>query len=355
MLPKNTKNLRIDEIELPQPGPDQVEIRQFASGICHSQLHQIRGAREHPVLLGHESTGVVNKVGEAVTHVKEGDIVVVTWVPRNSGKSGTPPKGVELSVSDGIARTNDVFTWADVTLADQQFVVKANPGIARDVTAIVGCAVITGAGAVVNSANIQPGESVAIFGVGGVGLCAVAAAREVGANPIIAVDLDDEKLSFAREFGATHTINASKDNPVKAIQALTVQEDAYTYTRVPVSGADYVLDCIGVPQTIGQMLAACRRGQFGARTGGVAVLVGLPIEKVEMNGMDLLLYEKSFIGSVGGSCKPDRDIPRFLDWHEEGRLNLDALVTRRFKLDEINEAVAALEGGKILGRAIIEF
>ena len=355
VLPKDSTTLHIEELELPEPGPTQVEVRQFASGICHSQLHQMGRTRQNTLLLGHESTGVVNKVGAAVTHVSNGDTVLVTWVPRNPLHSGPPPKGVALPVSDGMARTRDVFTWADVTLADEQYIVKADPGIARDVTAIVGCAVMTGAGAVKNTADIKPGESVAIYGVGGVGLCSVAAAAVAGANPIIAVDLDDEKLGFARDFGATHTINASNENPVEAIHALTQQPDAFTFTRVPVSGADYVLDCIGIPETIKQMLASCRKGQFAVRSGGTAVLVGLPVAEVKMNGMELLLSEKHFIGSAGGSCTPDRDIPMFLNWHKNGQLDLDRLVTRRFKLDEINEAVAAMEAGEILGRAIIEF
>jgi Zn-dependent alcohol dehydrogenase len=355
VLPEKSNVLRVEDIELPEPGPTQVEVRQFASGICHSQLHQIDWKRVNTLLLGHESTGIVNKVGEAVTHVKKGDIVLLTWVPRNPVAGETPPEGIVLEVSDGLARTNNVFTWADVTLADQQYVVKVDPGIARDVTAIVGCAVITGAGAAVNSANIQAGQSVAIFGVGGVGLCAVAAAKVAGANPIIAVDLDDQKLGFAKNFGATHGINASRENPVEAIHALTGKENAYTFAKAPVSGADVVLDCIGIPKTISQMLASCRKGQVSVRPGGVAVLVGLPVEKVELNGMDLILNEKSFIGSAAGSCKPDEDIPRFLDWHDKGQLDLDTLITQRYKLDDINEAVSALRSGEILGRAIIEF
>lgn len=355
VLPKESRTLRIDDIELPEPGPTQVEVRQFASGICHSQLHQIHGVRQNQLLLGHESTGIVNKVGKDVTHVKAGDTVMITWVPRNPVESGPPPAGVVIEVSDGPARTANVFTWADVTLADQQYVVKVEPDIARDVTAIIGCAVITGAGAVTNSVNIQPGQSVAIFGVGGVGLCAVAAARIAGANPIIAVDLDDEKLGFALEFGATHIINASNEDPVNAIQSLTQEENSYSFAKKPTSGADYVFDCIGIPTTIGQMLAACRKGQVSVKRGGTAVLVGLPIETVEVNGMDLILNEKSFIGSAAGSCKPDQDIPLFVDWHKKGQLDLESLVTRRFRLEQINEAVAALESGEILGRAIIEF
>jgi Zn-dependent alcohol dehydrogenase len=311
--------------------------------------------RENPVLLGHESTGVVTKTGEAVSHVKAGDIVLITWVPRKPLEAGVPPAGVELAVKEGIAKTRTVFTWADVTLADQQYVVKADPGIARDITAIIGCAVITGAGAVLNTANVQPGQSVVIIGVGGVGLCAVAAAKEVRANPIVAVDLNDVKLELAREYGATHTINATREDAVEAIHALTREPGAYSFAKTPVSGADYVFDCVGLPQTIEQMLATCRKGQVSVRRGGVAVLVGLPVKTIKLNGMDLIINQISLLGSVAGSCVPDRDFPLFLGWHDQGKLDLETLVTHRFKLDEINQAVAAMEAGEITGRAIIEF
>ena len=355
VLPPGSSTLRIEQLELPEPEANQVEIRQVASGICHSQLHEIRYERAENLLLGHESTGVVTKVGENVVHVGVGDTVLITWVPRDPNNAGNPPSGVRIPVSDGFAMSKSVFTWADVTLADQQFVVKLDPNAPMDLASILGCAVMTGAGAVLNSAAVQAGDSVAIFGAGGVGLCAVAAARVVGASPIIAVDLDDEKLDFARKFGATHTINASRENPVKAIHALTNLEDAYTFQGARVSGADYCFDCIGLGQTMKQAIAACRKGQFGARQGGAAVLVGLPTDTLELNVMQLLASEKTVLGSFCGSCTPDRDIPRFLEWHNAGHLNLDELVTRRYTLDQINDAVADLEAGKIQGRAIIEF
>ena len=191
--------------------------------------------------------------------------------------------------------------------------------------------------------------------VGGVGLSAVAAARIAKAHPIIAVDLVDTKLQFARDFGATHTVNASNEDPVEAIHALTEQRGKFTFLGTPVSGADYAFDCIGIKTTMQQTVAACRKGQFGARSGGAAVFVGLPTEKLEVNIMELLVTEKSLIGSFCGSCTPDEDIPRFLKWYESGDLDLDALVTERFKLDQINDAVAALEAGEIRGRAIIDF
>jgi Zn-dependent alcohol dehydrogenase len=355
VLPQSTSKLRIESLELPDPGPTQVVVKLFASGICHSQLHQMHRERPAPVILGHEATGVVQKTGSAVTHVAAGDIVLVTWVPRNAAAAAAPPVRATLQVSDGIAQSENVFTWADHTLADEQYVVKVDPNIRRDVTSIIGCAVMTGAGAVINTAAVKPGQSVAVFGVGGVGLSAIVGAKVAGANPIIAVDLDDAKLEFAKKFGATHGVNASREDPVAAIHAMTTRPGQFTILHTPVSGVDFAFDCIGIRKTMEQIVPACRTGHFGARDGGTAVLVGVPSTNVELNAMDVLLHEKHFIGSLGGSCAPDRDFPRFLDWQARGDLDLDAMVTQRFAIDEINEATAALEQGKIRGRAILEF
>ncbi|MFW6094125.1 MAG: zinc-binding dehydrogenase [Pseudomonadota bacterium] len=354
VLPQETSVLRVEEVELPDPGPTQVVVKQFASGICHSQLHQMHRPRESPVILGHESTGVVLATGRDVDHVKEGDTVLVTWVPRNAAAATEPPVRATLQVSDGLAESENVFTWADHTLADQQYVVKVDPSIRTDVSSIIGCAVMTGAGAVINTAKVQPGQSVAVFGAGGVGLSAVVGARIAGADPIIAVDLDNDKLAFARRFGATHGVNASREDPVAAIHTLTGREGEYTILQTPVSGVDFAFDCIGIKTTMEQVVPACRTGHFGAREGGTAVLVGVPTTSVELNAIDVLINEKHFIGSIGGSCAPDRDFPRFLEWHENGELDLDALVTQRYTLDQINEAAQALEQGRISGRAILE-
>jgi Zn-dependent alcohol dehydrogenase len=223
------------------------------------------------------------------------------------------------------------------------------------VTSIIGCAVMTGAGAVENTADVQAGDSVAIFGVGGVGLSAVVAARARGANPLIAIDLDDEKLAFARQFGATHVINAAKEDPIAAIRALTTQTDRHTIRRETVAGADFVFDCIGIRKTMEQIVPSARDGFFGAEPGGTAVLVGVPTTRVELDPLDLLMNEKRFIGSIGGSCSPDRDFPRYIKWYEEGTLDLNAMVTARYRLDEINEATRALTAGEIQGRAILVF
>ncbi|MFC1820073.1 zinc-binding dehydrogenase [Thermodesulfobacteriota bacterium] len=354
VLPQEQGPLRVEDIILPDPGPTQVIVKQFASGICHSQLHQMHRPRKTPVILGHESTGVVLKTGSNVHHVKEGDTVLVTWVPRNTAKAENPPAGVTLDVSEGAARTEGVFIWADHTLADQQYVVNVDPDIKKDVTSIIGCAVMTGVGAVISTAKVRPGQSVAIFGVGGVGLSAVVGAKKVGAHPIIAVDLDDEKLDFAKKFGATIGINASKEDPVKAIHKLTPGL-GYNMRGKPITGADFTFDCIGIKKTMEQIVPACRAGQLGGLSGGVAILVGIPTTPVELMAADVLINEKTLKGSLGGSSVPDRDFPMFLQWHKDGDLDLDAMITERYTIDQINEATTALENGQIKGRAILEF
>ena len=355
VLPGSEGPLEIHDIDLPDPAPTQVVVRQFASGICHSQLHQMHRPRQRPVLLGHESTGVVLKKGNAVTHVDEGDTVLLTWVPRNAARFQDPPSPARLELSGGTAVSQNVFTWADHTVADHQFVVKANDNIAKDVTAIVGCAIMTGAGAVLNTANVQEGESVAVFGVGGVGLSAIFGARMRGADPIIAVDLDDDKLAFAKRFGATHGVNARRGDAVEQIHAIAGQPNERAVGGAPVTGVDYAFDCIGLKVTMEQIVPACRPGQFGVRQGGTAVLVGIPHASVELDAGAIVHQEKQFRGSIGGSCCPDRDFPMFLDWHARGDLDLEALVTQRYRIDDINEATTALEQGKIAGRSILVF
>ena len=347
------EKLRVDQVNIPDPGPYEVVVKQYASGVCHSQLHQIHRPRTAPVILGHESTGVVIAKGREVRHVKEGDDVMVTWVPRDGESLTRRPGTVSLKLDDGsdTAPTNS-FTWADVTIADEQYVVRTPGKHKKDVTAIIGCAVMTGAGAVYYTAGVKKGQSVAVFGVGGVGLSAIAAAKVVEADPVIAVDLDDSKLEFAKKFGATHGVNASQVDPIEAIREITKKTDR---SGAAIFGADFAFDCIGVRKTMEQILPAARSAVLGSATGGTAVLVGVPTTAVELDARDLLINEKKYVGSIGGSCRPDRDFAMFLRWYAEGDLDLDALVTKRYKIDEINEAVHALETGKVAGRAILEF
>ncbi|MDE3076963.1 MAG: alcohol dehydrogenase catalytic domain-containing protein, partial [Chloroflexota bacterium] len=193
--------LVVEEIELPDPGPNQVRVKHFASGVCHSQLHQLaRPTQPTPTIIGHESTGVVTAVGCRVVHVKEGDHVMTTWLPRDGhptpsdGFEGVTFRGEQLKISGE-------FRWAEDVIIDQHLVVRMDPGIPTDVTSIVGCAVMTGCGAAMNTAGVRPGNSVAVFGVGGVGLSVVAACANLSADPVIVVDLADEKLEFAKKFG----------------------------------------------------------------------------------------------------------------------------------------------------------
>lgn len=356
VLPREGFLLDVLELEMPAPGPHQVLIKQFASGVCHSQLHTMHRPRTVPMVLGHESTGEVLKVGEAVTHIAPGDRVMVTWVPRDAKPGGRYAGVPELQLPGGDAIVcSNVFTWADHTLADEQYVVKLDEDVDRLTTSIIGCAVMTGAGAVENSANVQPGQSVAVIGVGGVGLSAIVAAKVRGASPIIAIDLDDDKLNFAKTMGATHVINAAKEDPVAAVRALTTRPDEWAFRGVPVAGADFVFDCIGRRVTMEQAVPAARDGFFGVAQGGTAVLVGVPTTEMTLNATDLLMHEKRFLGSLGGSCTPDHDFPRYVDWYRTGKLDLDHMVTERFSLDQINEATRALDAGEISGRAILEF
>jgi Zn-dependent alcohol dehydrogenase len=354
VVPQEHAPLRVEEINLPDPGPYQVVVKQFASGVCHSQLHQIHNERRSPVILGHESTGVVVAKGREVNHVKEGDRVMVTWVPRDGENTDRRAEPVALDIPGGQAVTGNVFTWADNTICDEQYVVSMPTDVNPHPTAIIGCAVMTGAGAVYHTAGVKPGESVAVFGVGGVGLSAITAAAVIGADPIIAVDLSDEKLDFARKFGATIGVNASDGDPIAQIRELTKRED-FDMLGNPVAGVDYAFDCIGVRKTMEQILPAARPGVLGKSTGGTAVLVGVPQSNVEIDTRDLLINEKKYIGSIGGSCRPDRDFPMFIRWYKEGALDLDALVTQEYSIDQINEAVQALEQGKISGRSILVF
>jgi Zn-dependent alcohol dehydrogenase len=336
--------LRVEEIDLPDPGADQVTVKLFSSGVCHSQLHQMHNpALGRPLLLGHEGTGIVSRVGRNVTHVKEGDLCIVTWVPRTPVR-GPTARELTGATYRGQAAHGHVYTWARDVQTSKELVVPIPKEHPRDLSCIVGCAVLTGAGAVLHTAKVRTGESVAVFGVGGVGLSAIKAAAILGAYPIIAVDLDDAKLEFARSFGATHTVNAAGNaDPIDVIRELTN------------GGVDYAFDAIGKQKTCEQILQATRPGGIGAdNRGGMAVLVGIPQEKVTIDPNLFVYGQRQYTGSLGASL-PDQDFPMYLRWHQEGRFPLDRLITRRYKLEDINQACDDLHHGAILGRAILEY
>jgi Zn-dependent alcohol dehydrogenase len=349
------KPLIVDEIEFADPGPDQVLVKLFSSGICHSQLHTMqrpaRKGQSLPVLLGHESTGIVVAKGSEVSHVKEGDHVITTWVDRDNWTTNQPM--VLHALNDRTQykanwRAKEVMhsaaTWAEYAVAQERVVVPMPKDTATDVTSIIGCAVMTGAGAIINTLQVRPGQSVAVFGAGGIGLCAISAAAIVDAFPIIAVDIVDEKLAFARRFGATHVFNAKNVDAVQAIKDLTG------------GGTDFAIDAIGLPQTQEQILRSVRPGFSGLNKGGAALLIGItpPDAKATLD-TSLFIGNRSFTRTSGGDCKPDRDFPIFLRWFGEGKLKLHELITNRYKLEQINEAVDDLEHGRILGRGILTF
>jgi Zn-dependent alcohol dehydrogenase len=263
---------------------------------------------------------------------------------------------VGLALPDGSRALSPqgVFTWADTTIADERFVVKVAADTPMVEASILGCAAMTGAGAVLNTAGVAQGDSVAVIGAGGVGLSALAAARAVGASPIIAVDVSDEKLELARRFGATDVVNATRGDPVEAVRSLTRRPDEATYGGETVSGVDFAFDCIGTEATMRQAFALARSSLFGGGSGGgTAVVVGAGASSFEVDARDLLVNQKRLIGSLGGSGVPDRDFPRLLDWWRSGHFDLGALVTDRFKLSEVNVAVDALARGAVRGRAVL--
>ncbi len=337
------EQLVVDDIEIPDPQPDQVIVKLMSSGVCHSQLHQLhRPEADRPAVMGHEGTGVVTHVGRDVTHVSEGDHAIVTWVPRTPARARAAPAPTGATYREEVLH-GAVYTWSEDVLTSGELVVPIGKEHPTDVSCIVGCAVLTGGGAVMNTARVRPGESVAVYGVGGVGMSAIQMASILGAYPVIAVDLRDEKLEFAAEFGATHFVNASTTDPVEAIHEITGV------------GADYAFDAIGLRVTNEQILPSTRGGGSGAdNIGGTAVLVGVPGNEMTLNPRLFFSGQRIYRASLGATY-PEKDFAMYLRWHQEGKFPLDKLVTRRYKLDEINQACTDLEAGEILGRAIIEY
>jgi Zn-dependent alcohol dehydrogenase len=340
------KPMVIDEVELPDPAPTQMLVKLFASGICHSQLHTLHSpTTKTPLLLGHEATAVVLARGSQVKHIQDGDHVMISFMPHRlpGGVRPEPPKvkvrGQELAISGSSS------TWSENVVVDQAFVTPLDKSVPTDVTAVIGCAVTTGCGAVLNTARVRPGDSVVVYGAGGVGLCAIQASRNVSAGPIIAVDLTDEKLDNAMRFGATHGINVRNHDPVPRIHELTQ------------GGADFAFDAIGHPDTVARLLPSVHPAIPGWKPeGGMAVQVGVPRQQTHIGTIgEILPGGKIYRGTYGGSANPERDFPMYVRWFQEGRLPLDLLVSQRFKLEQINEACDALEHGQILGRAIVAY
>ena len=346
--------LVIEEIELAAPGADEIEVRVVACALCHSDIHFAEGAwgGALPAVYGHEAAGVVESVGSGVEHVGPGDRVVVSLV-RSCGACASCLRGEEvfceatlapmadavLRASDGSAINQGLGTAAfaeHVVVHCSQVV--AVPGELSFVTAsLLGCGVLTGVGAVLNTASVEPGSSVVVIGTGGVGLNTVQGAVLAGANPIVAVDLSEDKLAAARSFGATHTVNGASEDLLGAVTAAAGG-------RRP----DYVFVTVGAASAIDQALTLARRG-------GTVVLVGMPASGVTiaLDPCTVAADGLHIVGSKMGSSQNARDIPRLAGLYQEGRLKLDELVSGCYPLGEINEAIASVKRGEALRNVIV--
>jgi S-(hydroxymethyl)glutathione dehydrogenase/alcohol dehydrogenase len=351
--------LQIEELTVENPHAGEVMVRVTAGGVCHSDLHVIRGDLRAPlpVVLGHEGAGIVEKVGDGVADFEPGDHVLMLW-RASCGHClhclGGRPALCELGagirwsghLADGTSRFRrgdeeirhfaGVSSFGELTVLPQEGLVKIDPSVPLDKAAIVGCAVMTGVGAVINTARVEPGASMVVVGCGGVGLNAIQGGVLAGAEKVIAVDILENKLGFARDFGATHLINASQVNAIEAVKEATGGR-----------GADYAFEVIGIPKAMSEAYQMIRRG-------GTLVIVGVAPTgaEVSFNASSIMLDEKTIRGSLYGSCIPKRDAPRLLNLYRAGRLKLDELISRAYPLEQINEAFAALGRGEV-ARSII--
>ena len=353
-----SRPLEIWEVDLAPPGPGEVLVRVAAAGVCHSDLSIINGERPRatPIVLGHEAAGVVQALGEGVTDLEVGDHVVLLFVPgcgncapcaegrpvlcepaAQAGAAGTLLSGARrLSRGGGsISHFVGVSAFAEHAVLSRRGVQKIDQRIPLDVAALFGCAVMTGVGAVANTAHVQPGQTVAVVGLGGVGLSGVMGAVAAGAARVIAVDLSDEKLALAHRFGATDTVNASAPDAVEQVRALTS------------GGVDHAFEMVGSAQALELAYRVTRRG-------GSTVTVGLPAnaQAIHLPVWQLVAEERTLKGSYMGSCIPRRDVARYIALYEAGRLPVDQLVTGTLGLDGINEAFDRLARGEAIRQII---
>ncbi len=348
--------LSIETLTLAPPGPREVQVRLRAAGVCHSDLHVIKGELRQPlpIVLGHEGAGTVEAVGAEVRDIQPGARVVLSWIPacgecfycRNGQAhlcdNGDPfAKDSRFSLSgQPVHHFLSTSAFAESVVVPRGGVIPVPDDMPLETAALISCGVATGIGAVMNAAHLAAGASAAVFGCGGVGLNVIQGARLAGAGLIAAVDRVPAKLETARRFGATHTVDAS--NPevdvAKALRGLTGGR-----------GIDAAFEAVGRADILQTVLSSVRKG-------GIVVAVGLPPidERLNVRGLSLVLQEKSIIGSLYGSASPGEAIPRLLGLYKEGKLMLDELISHRFALDQINQAFEMLERGE-LNRGLIVF
>lgn len=353
--------MRVEEVELDPPKEHEVLVRMVAAGICHSDYHAVTGELPTylPMALGHEGAGVVEAVGPNVTHCKVGDHVVLSFVPSCgvcrscvSGHSNLCDLGagaVSGPLMDGTFRLHkegadigqfcQVGTFSERIVVSDMSVVPIADYYPLNRAVLVGCGVPTGIGAVIHRAKVTPGSTVMVVGCGGIGSNIIQGAALAGARMIIAVDIHDFKLEKAKELGATHTINSTRDDPVSMTRDLTWGV-----------GADYAFEAIATPATIGQAYNSTAKN-------GTVVVVGLSPyfeQAIPISPLDLVLYQKTLMGTLYGDAQPRNDIPNLLKMYEVGKVKLDELVTKTYTLDQVNEAYADLAAGKLI-RGVIEF
>ena len=340
------------EITIPDPGPNDVVVRIQACGVCHTDLTYREGGinDEFPFLLGHEAAGIVEEVGAGVESVAVGDFVILNWRAvcgqcrackrgrpqycfdtHNASQKMTLEDGTELTPALGIG------AFAEKTLVHEGQCTKVDSGADPAVVGLLGCGVMAGLGAAVNTGNVSRGDSVAVIGCGGVGDAAIMGARLAGAGTIIAIDRDPRKLELARELGATHTVNAAELDTVAAVQELTGG-----------FGADVVIDAVGRPET-------WRQAFYARDLAGTVVLVGVPTPdlRLEMPLIDFFSRGGSLKSSWYGDCLPERDFPTLVDLYQQGRLPLERFVSERIKLDEVEDALHTMHKGEVLRSVVV--
>ena len=346
--------LSIEEVDIDKPGPREVLVKTAACGVCHSDLHFVEGLYPYPTpcVLGHEPAGVVEAVGDLVTYVKPGDHVIgclsvfcghcdfcLSGRPNlcaNPETKRAPMEKPRLSQKgESIFQGLDLAGYADYMLLHENALVKIRPDMPLDMAALIGCGVMTGVGAVLNTAKVPAGATVAVFGAGGIGLSAIQGARIAGARTIIAIDMVESKLATAKEMGATHIVDASSHDPVQAVKEITD------------GGVEYAFEAIGLKVTAEQSFRALARG-------GVTTIIGMiPVgQKVEVDGYEFL-GEKKMQGSLMGSNRFRVDMPHYIDLYLQGRPKLDEMISVRGKLADVNEAFRAMKAGEVARTVLI--
>lgn len=346
--------MEIEDVELAKPGPREVVVRTLAAGVCHSDLHFYNGTYpgQTPVVLGHESAGVVEEVGRDVTYVKPGDHVItclsvfcghcehcltghMSLCGSSETRRGRDEEPRLSQRGDVVHQFASLSSFAERMLVHEHAVAKIRDDMPMDRAALIGCGVTTGVGAVIHTAAVEVGSTVAVIGCGGVGLSCINGAALAGASKVIAVDQVASKLELARKFGATDTVDASESDAVDSVRAMTG------------GGVHYAFEAIGLKITAEQAFRMLRRG-------GTATVIGMipPGEMVTLHGPDFL-QEKTIQGSMMGSNRFRLDMPRFVDFYLQGKLHLDDMISSRIGLEDINEAMAQLETGEVARNVIM--